>query len=214
MYNELLFFAHSILVTGAVLVALRHSYGALLTLLALQMIAANLFVTKQIVLFGFHTTTSEVFVVSGMFGVGVVREYYGFEYARRCVWLIFCFFLVFALMAQFQCAYYGLEQVYSDALRAICSSTVRLFVASIVAYLVSERVHLVLTAGISVPWLKMLPLIGGQIVDTVIFAIIGLWGMVDSVGSVIAFSLIVKGIIIVTLAPVMMITHRLYKGFV
>jgi len=60
----------------------------------------------------------------------------------------------------------------------------------------------------------MLPLIGGQIVDTVIFAIIGLWGMVDSVGSVIAFSLIVKGIIIVTLAPVMMITHRLYKGFV
>ncbi len=214
MYNELLFFAHIFVVTAAVVIALRHSYGALLTVLALQMIVANIFVTKQIGLFGFHTTTSEVFVVSGMFGIGVVREYYGADYARRCVWAVFGFFLLFTLLVQFQCAYEGVEQLYTHALDLVCSTTVRLFFASMLAYLVSERVHLVISSWLPKYRYAMVPLITGQIVDTGVFAVVGLWGLVDSVGSVIAFSLIVKGIIIVTLAPVMMITHRLYKGFV
>jgi uncharacterized integral membrane protein (TIGR00697 family) len=214
MYNELVFFAHIVVVTGSVLLALRHSYGALLTVLALQMIVANLFVTKQIGLFGFHTTTSEVFVVSGMFGIGVVREYYGFEYARRCVWMIFGFFLLFTVLVQFHCAYTGFEPLYAEALALVCTSTVRLFIASMLAYLVSERIHLALTYLMPGRYYKMLPLVGGQIVDTGVFAVVGLWGLVDSLWSVIAFSLLVKGIIIVSLAPVLLMTHRLYKGFI
>ena len=61
--NELIFLFHILLVLSFVLGALRLGKNALLSLLALQAILANLFVVKQISLFGFAVTCSDVFAI-------------------------------------------------------------------------------------------------------------------------------------------------------
>jgi queuosine precursor transporter len=215
MYNELLFAAHIVAVSASVLWALWYSYGALLAVLSLQLILANLFVTKQIMVFGIETTCSEVFVVSGMYGISLIRSYYGDRLARNAIWTTFGFLLLFVCFVQFHCAYVGIDMVMSGYIAQMCSATMRLLCASLLAYLVSECVHLVLTRLLGTekesPIGQVCAITGGQLVDTVTFGYVGLYGLVDDLYSIMLFSLVVKIIIIIALAPLLTLTHRYLK---
>ncbi|MDQ5890156.1 MAG: queuosine precursor transporter [Candidatus Dependentiae bacterium] len=212
MYNELLFAAHIIVASASVLWALRYSYGALIAVLSLQLILANLFVTKQIMVFGIETTCSEVFVVSGMYGISLIRSYYGDAAARKAIWITFGFLLLFVFFVQLHCAYSGLDPILSVSIAQMCSATFRLFFASLAAYLVSERAHLALTrlwgTRHASPIGQIVAIAGGQVVDTVTFASLGLYGLVADLSSVILFCLIIKAIILVMLSPILALTYR------
>ncbi len=215
MYNELLFLAHIVAVSGAVLWGLWFSYGALISTLGLQLIFANLFVTKQIMLFGIETTCSEVFIVSGMYGISLIRYYYNDARARRAIWEMFGFLLFFVCLTQFHCAYDGIDADMSLMIAQLCSTGLRMLLASFLAYLVSERVHLVLTrllGGVASAVASVGAVIGGQLVDTVVFAFAGLYGVVDDVRQIILFTLLIKGVIILLLAPLVAGTKRFVIG--
>ena len=212
MYNELLFLLHIVVVSGGVILAIRHSYGATVAVLSLQLIVANLFVTKQIALFGIATTCSEVFVVSGMYGVGLIASYYGPDKAARAVWITFGALLFFVGMTQFHAMYKGINAIESELLALMCASTLRLCAASLCAYLVSERVHLLflkwLSCTLSLTIRRTLAVVAGQLVDTLVFAGIGLYGMVDHFTSIVCFGIAIKMIVIMVLAPIVAYTHR------
>lgn len=214
MYNELVFFAHVIVVSGSVLLALRHSYGALLSVLSIQLIVANFFVTKQILLAGMLTTCSEVFIVSGMYGISLVQEYYGDNRARQTIFYTFTFLVLFVLLSRLHVWYEPITgNTVADSLSALLAPAPRLMLASLFAYVLSERVHLYVARWLSargVAPLARIAAIGiGQLVDTVTFAFVGLYGMVPDLRSIIIVSVVVKAAVIIALAPLLTLARLL-----
>ena len=180
MFNELLFLGHILVVSASVLLGLAHSYGALLAVLSMQLILANFFVTKQILLFGMATTCSEVFTVSGMYGVSLVQAYFGAKRARQTIVYTFGLLLLFVVLSQLHIWYLPLEgSVVGPALVALLATTPRMMVASMLAYFISERVHVWLSRRFHArgAWslARLCAIALGQAVDTLIFAYVGLF---------------------------------------
>ena len=103
--NEILFLSHICAIFAVTIVSLRLGKEALIGWICLQAILANLFVLKQMLLFGFEVTCSDVFAVGSIFGLNLLQEFFGKESARRAI--LVAFFLLFALgaMSLFQIAY-------------------------------------------------------------------------------------------------------------
>ena len=206
MHNELIFLLHVLVQCGALYAALCMGKGALEVLLCLQLIVANLFVTKEIALFGLTTSCSEVFIVGGMYGFALLREFEGVAYARRVIWYSFYCLLFFLSMSCFHLLYASnAHGVMNDAFLGILSYTPRLVVASLAAYFISERLHLFFhrffTRRLSLALARPLAVVCGQGVDTVVFAVIGLYGVLSHLGEVMVFSMVVKIVVIAASAP-------------
>ena len=107
--------------------------------------------------------------------------------------------------------YLGVDRSLDTAFDAVCGLGFRLLFASMTAYLVSERTHLFLL-GFFERWLgslsQIIAILGGQFVDTVTFACLGLSGVVHDLPSVILFGFLVKIIATAALAPLLPLTHR------
>lgn len=206
--NEILFFVHIIFLLFALIFAARISRGALLGLLGLQVILANLFVTKQISLFGMATTCSEVFIVSGMYGISIMRELYGEYRARWAIWSCFFFMFFFTVVSMLHVSYLSVsDPLLVTATHEICSYTPRLAFASLISYFISERVNLYAFNRLSLFLSHGFALHGavviGQFCDTVIFTLIGLWGVLVDPVMAIFVSITVKLITILFTVPFM-----------
>ena len=211
--NELLFLAHIVAVSISVIWGLWYSHGALLAVLGVQMVLANLFVSKQIMLFGIETNCSEVFIVGGMYGISLMRTYYSPHACQRAIYTIFGALSVFVLLIQFNLAYGGVDAELGSQLLFLCGSSARLLIASVCAYLVSEQAHLFFCSLLdknndSAVW-QVAAIIGGQFIDSVVFGYIGLYGVVNHLVSVILFSIVVKIIVALALSPMIALTRVL-----
>ncbi|MDN3508159.1 MAG: hypothetical protein P0S94_04480, partial [Simkaniaceae bacterium] len=75
--NEILFFLHLIALMAFLFFAMRLGKGALYTAFAVQLITANLFVSKEISLFGLSVTPTDVFTIGSLFTLTALMEHYG-----------------------------------------------------------------------------------------------------------------------------------------
>ena len=211
--NELVFIVHITAVCAAVLLALRHSYAALVSVLGLQLVVANLFVLKQVQLFGLTATGSEIFTVSTMYGVGIIQQVYGDKKAQEAIYYGFALLLFFAATATIHGWYTPLAiSTTNKSFVALFSHTPRLVFASSCAYLFSEFVNLRLARAIAGratihPLLRVLTVWLGQWVDTITFAYIGLYGVFINLGQVIVFCMVVKTIAVVAIAPLVVLAR-------
>ncbi len=140
LYNEILFTVQALLSVASLFGMFVLSYEAISAFLVLQFVLANIFVTKQILLFGVSTTCSEVFIVSGMYGVSLIRDYYGERKALQTLWLGFSALLFIMLLTQVHLLYTHTEPMAVErAYTAIFKYTPRIFFASLFAYIISER---------------------------------------------------------------------------
>jgi uncharacterized integral membrane protein (TIGR00697 family) len=212
--NELLFILHVAVVCGTILLALRHSYGGMVSVISLQLVTANLFVLKQVTLFGMTATGSEIFTVSTMYGMGLIQECYGARRAQHAVYYGFLLLLFFVGTATLHGWYALMAQTpQSEAFGALFGHTPRLVVASLVAYLVSEQInlrlmHLAQRSGpVSLVW-RAGAVWAGQWADTILFGVIGLYGVMPRLFEVILFCMAVKTVAIIALAPMIMFAKR------
>jgi uncharacterized integral membrane protein (TIGR00697 family) len=195
--NELLFFAHILLVIGFVFGATRMGKNALVALIALQGVLANLFVIKQMSLFGFSVTCSDVFSIGGILGLNLLQEYHGKDSAQSAVKVSLICLIFFACMSQFHLLYTPLGD---DPFISIFASTPRIVVASIGVFYLVQKIDVGLFG-----WMKGnlvvrlgLSLLITQLLDTVLFSFLGLYGLVESVFDIIVVSYLVKCLIIGT----------------
>ncbi len=202
--NELLFLAHILAVLGFVFGALRLGKSALVSLVVLQAVLANLFVVKQTELFGFSVTCSDVFAIGSIFALNLLQEYFGREAAQRAVGASFLGLLFFAAMSQmhllyapasFDTAHQGFAQIFS--------STPRIIFASIAVFYLVQKIDVHLFGwlkdkleGKKFPFRVGLSLIVSQTLDTALFSFAGLYGLVESIFDIILISLLAKFLII------------------
>src|SRR5581483_11985909 len=98
--NEFYFFLHIVCVLLFLFGALCFGKKTLATFVAVSWLFANFFVSKQILLFGFEVTASDVYVMGGMFGSCLLQEIWGRDVAKKTMILSF-YLLTFAALGAF-----------------------------------------------------------------------------------------------------------------
>lgn len=215
MSNEFLFFFHVLLGMGFLLGALRLGRGALQAVIILEVVLANLFVIKQMRLFGFSVTCSDVYAIGAMLGLNLMQEYWGKEAARQCIKMGFWGLLFVTAMAYMHLLYrpFGGEEIQS-AFSLIFASTPRIFLSSISVYFFVQRLDMALFGWMKqrweggLGWRVGVSLFMTQVIDTSLFTFLGLYGIVASLSDVILVSLIVKGMVIAMSSLVVGLSRR------
>jgi uncharacterized integral membrane protein (TIGR00697 family) len=202
--NEILFFIHIFLVIGLVLGSLRMGKNALISMIVLQAVFANLFVVKQISLFGFSVTCSDVFSIGGILGLNLLQEYHGRSEANTALKASFFGLLFFMVMSKVHLLYTPLAaDTTQEAFIQILSHTIRISCASIGVYFVVQKLDLRLFQFLQslfgksyLPLRIGISLVLTQFLDTILFSFFGLYGLVVSLFDVIAVSFLLKCMII------------------
>ncbi len=198
--NEYVFFLHLIIAAVFLVPFIKLGKQALICWICLQPILANLFVLKQILLFGFTVTCSDVYAVSTALGLNLLQEYYGKESAKKAVWISFMLLLFFVVMSAIHLLYQASEQDYAQsAYVLILSATPRLVAASIVSFFCVQWLDVQFFGflktkahRLSLFTRNILSLSVSQFFDTVLFTFLGLWGLVSELFDVFLVSFIVK----------------------
>lgn len=202
--NEILFFIQILLIVGFVIGALKLGQAALTAWVAIQALIANLFVLKQIHLFGFNVTASDAYVIGSLLGLNFLQEYFGKEEARKATWTCFFFMLFFAIISQIHLLYtpndYDTSQ---EAFLTLLTPSPRLFIASTSVFFIVQQIDVRFFAFLK----RVLPqtgfairtaiaLVVSQFLDTFLFSFAGLYGIVASIVDIIMISFLIKLIVI------------------
>lgn len=197
--NELIFFFHLTLVTLFTLAALKLGREALIASVCLQALLANLFVLKQISLFGLHVTSCEVYTIGALLGINLLQEYYPNFDVKRVLLCYFGALTFFLIMAKLHLYYAPADLAYEEPL----SSTPRIFLASITTSIITTLLDTRLFGALKKrsPQIPLALRIASsalsiQLLDTFLFTLLGLWGLVSHPWELMFFSYIIKAITI------------------
>lgn len=211
--NELLFFIQVLLIITFALGALKLGNTALSAWVTVQALIANLFVLKQITLFGFDVTASDAFAIGSLLGLNFLQEYFGKDEANKATKLCF-FFMVFLVLASqvhllYQPSSYDTTQ---EAFLTILAPSPRLLLASMSVFFIVQQIDIRFFAFLkkhlpkrSFAFRTTIALILSQFLDTFLFSFAGLYGIVTSIIDIIFISFAVKLIVIFCITPLLRI---------
>jgi len=218
MFNELLFLLHSIFIASFMLVLLRFcSSTGLVAGICLFTFLSNLFVTKQITLFGFDTISTDVFTIGAVFGLNLLQEYFGLAATRKAIGCNFVFMISYLVFSQLHLAY--LPNAYDTTQQAftlILQPMTRLIVASVASYMISQyfdaSLYGILKRFFNNKYLlarNVLSLACSQLLDTVFFTFAALYGSVHNVFDIIVVSYAIKLLVIALNSPFILLSKKL-----
>lgn len=215
--NESLFFLHVLSISICCAFAARLSQEALIALVAIQALLSNLFVVKQISLFGFFVTPTDVFTVGASLCLNLLQDRGGQERAQRAVYSsLFCL-VVYTLMTKFQLWYMPAPMdIAHEHFMPLLTAMPRIIAASIFCYFVSQMLDTQLYRYINKRYtgsnfvIKNYTSIAlSQLVDTLLFSYLGLYGLVHNINHIIIISYSIKLITTIILVPLTRIIGQL-----
>lgn len=220
MLNILLFLSSCAIIASFAWWFNRLGQGALTAWMAMLSLIANLFVLKQIDIFGLNATASDVFAIGGLLSLNLLREHYGKKAASNAIWTSFACLLFFVLMSQLHLLYipshYDTTQF---AYEKLLSASPRLLIASLVTFLIVDQFnsHLYGTLrkqypAISIWFISGITLTISQLIDTVLFSFIGLYGLVQALWDIILVSYGIKLLAIVNTLPWSYLSQKIFKN--
>lgn len=221
MMNELIFLGYILCVIGTTLVCLAYGPAALTALLSVEVIAMNLFVLKQIPLFGLCATASDALSIGATLCLNLLQEYYGRHTARKAIMISFICSVFYLAITSLHLTYTPHETDWSNLHfhRLFCPIP-RIIGASLLTYLIAQYTEswlygqlrkrfsgrfLVLRNYISISLTQLL--------DTILFSFLALYGILTSLWSIILVSYILKIITIAIATPFVGFSQRIYKKF-
>jgi queuosine precursor transporter len=217
MTNEFIFLLHAGTIMTAVLAAVWYGKEALIAFVCICSILANFFVIKQITLCGFEVVSTDVFALAGLIGITLIQEFFGEGLARKAIVLNFALLIFYFAMTQFHLWYlpnqFDVTQLHFAALLA---PTFRIISASLVSYLITQlclvgitRCTTYLTKGSHFTTRTIISIALAQLVDTILFSFLALYGMVHTIGHIIVISYSIKLIALVCATPFVMLARRM-----
>lgn len=205
--NQLVLLLYIFAISGITLLALKLGRSYIVAWLALLAVAMNIFVLKQIHLFGFNVTASDGLAVGYVLGLNLIQEFFGPKSARECVWISLFVSIGFVILSQIHLLYspsfYDTSQPhYTFLLKPIP----RLMGASLLSFGCVQFLDLAFFKylrkkmnGRLLMLRTFLSMVLSQSFDTLIVSFLALYGQVASIGDVIIFSLLIK-VVAITLA--------------
>lgn len=219
MINELIFLGYIGIVSVSALVALRLGREALVALICVQWVLANLFVTKQITLLGLNATTSDALAVGATLCLNLVQEYFGKELAQKTIIIGFCSTLFYTLLSFLQVLYCpSTVDIAHVHFCALLSPMPRIVIASVATYLIVQQIDFYLFGFLkkhmhnrSLTTRNYISVSVTQLLDTILFSFLGLYGLVASIHDIIIVSYGVKLVILLIAAPCITLSKYFYK---
>lgn len=218
--NELLFLLHLFCIGATTLIMLKFGGQALVAFLCTQAILANLFVIKQITLFGLNATASDIYIVGSVLSLNLIQEYYGKQLARKAIWISFALLIFYTIVSQIHIGYipsiFDFTQIHYQNL---LSYMPRLTTASIIVYLIVQHFDTYFYAilkrafqGKHLLMRNMISISVSQALDTVLFSLLGLYGIIDNIGQVMLVSFTIKIITMILLTPAVLLIKKNIQG--
>lgn len=219
MTNLLIFLGSCALIAGFAGWFSRLGSGGLIAWMAMLSLLANLFVLKQIDIFGLNATASDIFAIGGLFSLNLLREKYGKDLAQRAIWISFACLLFFVLMSQLHLLYvpsnFDTSQV---AYEQILSASPRLLIASLVTFFIVDQCDALLYGTLRQRFSTFSPLLMNaiamslsQLLDTLLFSFLGLYGLIQAIGEIILISYTIKFIAIANTVLWSFMTQKLFR---
>jgi queuosine precursor transporter len=221
--NELIFLGYILTVSTACLLALRLGKEYLMGLISAMAVLVNLFTRKQIILLGFTATASDALAVGITLGLNLLQEYYGKEQAIKALWIGFFCALFYSVMSLLHLAYLPAPGDISDPMyRELFESMPRTVIASLVSFLVVQFTDTQLYGFLK--WAfegnyfvlrNYASLAVTQLLDTVLFTFLGLWGISESFSDlntiidIIIISYMIKVAVIIIAVPYVRLAKKL-----
>ena len=205
--NELLFLLQVVLAFSSTYLFFRIGKEGLFVWLGMLALLANLFVSKQITLFGLEVTASDAYAVALILSLNLLQEFYGSQEAKKGGLIAVAAQVAFLLFSELHlaftpnqhdtshAAYQLLLGVYPRLLFASCLTLfiVQWFDRGFFAWL-KQRLQ---TSSFS---LRNVISVGlSQFLDTALFSVIGLYGLVANITEVFLMSFSIKVLLISTL---------------
>lgn len=219
MLNEIVFLLQILVVIGfGSFCAVRDGIllGAWVSLLSIIM---NIFVLKQVVLFGFEVTAADVYAIGLFSCLNCAREFLGKEKTKKIIFVSWCNTLAFLLLTQLHLHLIPSSgDVSQKHYEALFAPSLRLVSASVITTMIVQFVDFKVFG-----WLKKrsqgrvfglrstFSVALSQSIDTVIFSFLGLYGLVANLLDVMLFSLISKGVALLLASPCVALAKVFYN---
>ncbi|GAB5412160.1 MAG: queuosine precursor transporter [Chlamydiales bacterium] len=215
--NELLYFGHIFVVIAAILIALRLGKEALTAVFCLLIISANLFVIKQIEFLGFTVTCTEAMTVGCILSLNLIQEYWGKAQAKKAIYCSLFLLTFFATLGQFHLLYApSSHDLYHDAYAQILQHSPRILFASLSVTFLTQRFDMSFYGFIKARWgtqfllfRNLISLAVSQLLDTLLFSFVGLYGIVHSIVPIMIVSYVVKMLVAAGMAPFTLVAKRM-----
>ena len=217
MTNELLFLAQATFIGTTLLIALRIGKEALVAVISVQAVLANLFVVKQISLMGFNATAADAYAIGCMLGLNLLQEYYGKAITKLAIWISFFVVVIFAISAYVHLLYIPFtDDTTHAAYVTVLSSTPRIVAASLFTYFVVQQFDMRLYGFLKSTLENRLYILRNyssvalsQLLDTVLFSFLGLYGLVTHIWELILVSYCIKIAILLLATPFLMLAKKI-----
>jgi len=217
--NELIFLLHIMIIAISSLVALRLGKEALVAYVCVLGILSNLFVTKQILLFGLNVTATDAFVVGAVLGLQLLQEYYGKKIARKAIAASFFLLIFYAMVSWIHMRYLpSFSDVCHGHFMAILKHMPRIALASITSYVLSQFLDYNLYGflkkvlkGRYLVARSYISLVVVQLFDTILFSFLGLYGIISNVANIMLLSFAIKMVVIFIATPFVLFSQKIVK---
>ena len=217
--NEYIFIAHTIIIAAFALGSLALGRSALVAFVCICCIIANLFVVKQITLFGLTATCADAFTVGATIGLNLLQEYFGKEIAKRTIWVNFFLLIFYALLSQLHLFYIpDLADTAHQHFVPILNLMPRIVIASFSVYLFTQMTDYYLYGILKKKFNDKYIVIRNyasiafcQLLDTILFSFLGLYGIIDNIWQVIVISYLIKLLSIVIATPFVSFSRKIYQ---
>ncbi|MDF2577947.1 MAG: putative er of the PurR regulon [Chlamydiales bacterium] len=216
MSNEILFIIYIVITACGALGALRLGKEALIALICAQFILVNLFVIKQIQIFSLEATAAEALAVGTTLALNLLQEYYGRATTQKAIGLSFFIGFFYLFVAQLHLAYKPSPSDFSQShFLTLLSPTPRLLIASLVVFFIVQQFDIRIYEFLRRRWntnyyvlRNMLSAAATQLLDTILFTFLGLYGVLNHLFEIVIFSYIIKIFVIVVMTPFLALSKQ------
>ncbi|MDD4351560.1 MAG: queuosine precursor transporter [Candidatus Gracilibacteria bacterium] len=205
MSNNIIFIIYSIVALGGSLFSFKMGRIWLCAYIAACVVLMNIFVLKQMTLFGMAVTGGNVLYSSIFLSSDLLTEHYGKKVALQAVRIGFFISVFFVIASQFILLFHPNEfDFIQDSFLEIFSLTPRIVAASMLSYLLSQHLDVYLFEKIKdlskgrYLWLRNnLSTFLSQAVDSVFFTLAAFYGVFANnvIWQIILFTYLVKLIV-------------------
>jgi len=211
MSNEVLFITQAIVSLTLALFAFRMGRKWLMAFIAVNIVLMNIFVTKQIDLFGMAATGGNVLYASIFLCTDLLAEHYGKKQAFKSIQIGFFASIIFVIMTQFMLNYAPNDWDFAQgAFETLFTLSPRIVAASMATYIISQNLDIYLfeklneKTGEKMLWLRNNgSTFVSQFVDSAIFTLLAFYGVpgFEEIWSIILFTWFIKIIVAVLDTP-------------
>ena len=154
-----------------------------------------------------------------MLGLNLLQEYYGRPITRKTIWLSFGLLLFYIIVSSIHLQYIpALTDTMHHHYAALCGHMPRIMIASLFVYLVVQLFDTAMFARLN-QWFGgrylvlrvIISLSISQLLDTVLFSYLGLYGIISNIGQIIMVSYTIKLVSIVLSSPFVALTKMIKK---